>query len=470
MRINDKEEYIIDAYIHTDKDGSVVDKSQNPDFQNLVPKDTAINISNVLLELDIYESLDKSYLTGRIVIGDFDGIKEQLNIQGIEKLTLYITPPNGDEIPIYKSFIVTEIISTSKLNDYFETLSLRIVEDHAYFGMIKKISQTFEGTPIEIMKQLYDKHLYKQMDIISKDANSIHTLIGKMRYISPNISSFAISDSILQKISTTFNGPFFAYSTLTKDNIQLGELKELLDQDPQNPQIKYVYSGLSDADDELENALKIYSFKTSNYANTFEMAMHGLLNSKLSTFDTTTGFIDHYKHNINETINSYLDNENEMDNSSDFIFDGVIKNPYDISEGLIDVEAQNFSIVTSSRPYATTAVGSNTEVSGFHDETFNPSGQDAKLRSNIIKSLLLNNTYTITIDGRDSIIKDNPIKCGALINVEHTNIVVNNGNSDAPQIDPDRSGQFLIYRIKHEFKQQRHRIKLDIVKLTRGKR
>lgn len=456
--IRDREEYIINAYLHTDKLGLV----QNPILSD---NENVIEISTGILKLDIYESLDRSYLTGNISILDSQGIKEALSIEGVERLTLAIMYGGIEKpAPVIKHFIITGINGVIKRNDYLEILDLSFVEDFAYFGALNKISKTFQGTSEEIINNVCNNFLNKPLD--TKSEKDIHLFQGEIRYIAPNINAFSILERILKKMSNVNGGPYFLYSTLLDNNLQLGELKYLLDQEEYNKEYPYLYSSTSMATEELENNVKIFNFTTPEFNNTFKMARDGLLNSELNIFDLLSGRSNKYSHKIKETIKNYIGKDAEP------LVNGILFNPMDYSQNLLNTTSRSISVITSSRPFAESENMPMTEPSGYHDETYNPDNHKNKLTSPALKSILLNKQYNITIEGAPTIIhQQKNLQIGSVINVEYIKLGAPQVNiKDVnPYLDKDRSGKFLIYRIKHEFKDFKHRANLDIVKLAREK-
>ena len=48
--------------------------------------DASVDIGPAILDIDIYEHLDKPYLTAEFIFNDQYGMVEQINMQGIEKI------------------------------------------------------------------------------------------------------------------------------------------------------------------------------------------------------------------------------------------------------------------------------------------------------------------------------------------------------------------------------------------------
>ena len=82
-------------------------------------QDLFIEIRDIVAEVNIYETLDKPYLTGDLVVMDEFGILSAIKFQGTERITLEINPTASglDENPspsFRKTFICSQIKNQSK--------------------------------------------------------------------------------------------------------------------------------------------------------------------------------------------------------------------------------------------------------------------------------------------------------------------------------------------------------------------
>ena len=87
----------------------------------------SLDISQVITDIDIYEELDKPYLTADITFLDTESVVQNLDIQGVEKLELSIQSPHTKNI-INKTFRVVKISQAIRSGDRGEAVILAAVE------------------------------------------------------------------------------------------------------------------------------------------------------------------------------------------------------------------------------------------------------------------------------------------------------------------------------------------------------
>ena len=72
----------------------------------------SLDLRNSVTDFDIFENLNKPYLTASMIFVDTSSIIEDIDILGGETVTIIIKSlKNDDTIPIIKKFYITKIIS-----------------------------------------------------------------------------------------------------------------------------------------------------------------------------------------------------------------------------------------------------------------------------------------------------------------------------------------------------------------------
>ena len=112
-----------DRQFTTPQSYQVVDIQVNtPRYANIDSR--GFNIRNMVSEINLYEHIDKPYITGNMFIADAPGglsITNSLNIMGTENILIKLRTAsnnvsvNGDPLEIEKRFVVTEIIAQNKI-------------------------------------------------------------------------------------------------------------------------------------------------------------------------------------------------------------------------------------------------------------------------------------------------------------------------------------------------------------------
>ena len=80
---------------------------------------------NSIAEVRFYENLYKAYVDARLVLLDDAGLKNYLSMQGTERIYIAIgDPEKPSETIIEKTFFVSKIADSKRVNDRSEVLSL----------------------------------------------------------------------------------------------------------------------------------------------------------------------------------------------------------------------------------------------------------------------------------------------------------------------------------------------------------
>jgi len=129
------------------------------------------NEAPIALEMSIYENIYYPYLTGHIYIQDDNDMVRVLNLKGTERLKIVFRSPTAIDF-IEKTFIITSIERSSKVNDQMSHLLLEIIEDHGYFNELNKINKSYTGTGPEIINKILtdnsNKSYYKNQSKVIK--------------------------------------------------------------------------------------------------------------------------------------------------------------------------------------------------------------------------------------------------------------------------------------------------------------
>ena len=113
-----------------------------------------INIQELVLEMNIFEGINKSTITGSLVIGDSINLIGNLPIQGTERLSFKLSTPGahgeshivdcstrtGHPMHIYK------LTDKQQLNDGTQVYTLHFCSREFLRNIRTKVSEAFEGT------------------------------------------------------------------------------------------------------------------------------------------------------------------------------------------------------------------------------------------------------------------------------------------------------------------------------------
>ena len=127
---------------------------------------TEIDITNITVEINIYENIYSMYLTGSIMIVDDNGLFSFADFQGTERLTVELGSPDPSDATLSKTFIMNKIDRTAQTNDHTKVIAVTLIEDVLFYNNVQSVSKSYEGSGEKIIENvLFDKlnkRLYKQ--------------------------------------------------------------------------------------------------------------------------------------------------------------------------------------------------------------------------------------------------------------------------------------------------------------------
>ena len=78
---------------------------------------TPIDVKNLVIDIDIFESIDKPYLTGSVIMLDDNNLYSQINFTGIQTLRLGFRLPEKEYKTVYKKFYIDKIVKNIRATD-----------------------------------------------------------------------------------------------------------------------------------------------------------------------------------------------------------------------------------------------------------------------------------------------------------------------------------------------------------------
>ena len=402
-------------------------------FQSVIlsvpEKGIEVDISQTIIELTLYESVEIPYITGNMVCVDTQFAFEELRMDGTERLELSIVAQEYD-YTFNKKFIITRTIGKTKMDETGYAYNFYIAEEMFFIDVLKKVSNAYLGTPSEIIKSVLSSEFNKELDLIGKQsAQSAFT------YISPYISPLAIVETIRKRASDRNGYPFFVYATLKEDTIRMKSLSDMIETDPIN-KIPFTYSNAQNySPDRKKQLTNIEFMRDAGTNDTVEMLMNGALQNQYNVLNISTNRRnDNNRFNITEIL----------DAKDDSIYNKDLK----IQDKTLDQYDPNvlYSIVNHT----------TMDELGYHDE------QDIEMHMNKMKSSALHKALdkkkiNIMLPGILNFYEDT-VFVGEQIMI---NLPRPGGNSDKVT-----SGPYVVLEVKHKFSENKYSQAMTCSKLT----
>ena len=185
----------------------------------------SVELKLVGIEINIFEHIEKPYLTGSMIFLDNFDLLGLIGFVGSERITIELmTDELIPSLTIKKQFIVTEIENIVKSNTHNQVMSVKFIEDIGYVSRLKKVSKAYDGTPDQIIRKILAEHLRREL----KDVSSTIHSDGYMRVIVPNMTPLQACAWVKDRGVTTNGMPYYLFSTMADDKIRYLDLEKVI--------------------------------------------------------------------------------------------------------------------------------------------------------------------------------------------------------------------------------------------------
>lgn len=416
------------------------------------------DVTTSIAEFNIFESLDKPYLTGSVAILDDKSLFDIIDFKGTERFTIRMASVTNDLNTVFeRTFIMTSIEKSVKTNSNANAsmILFTLIEEHAFVARAKKISKSFSGSIERILTKLIAREMGKDVDLSYLQGTNV--VQSNLKGIIPNLTVLEALQWLVGRATTETGAPFFAYASMHDDNVRLGNLDVMLQQSPWNNRLPYTYNpsnvSLADGQSEFEKTFIIKSIRTAKMSNTLKLIEQGAVSSNYANTNLNTGQIFSQPYSIRKTLEEM--NKREIIGKNQNVFDG----DFFLDGQQIDLyESRRFHTVTSSGTY-----GRN---KSYHDE-FDETMFRKKIESPSLKGHLYKNMINVVVEGAGFIIAKATVGDVVRMNIINDNVETKKNADENTALDKRYSGNFVIYDTRHTFQGTQHTISMNVCKLER---
>ena len=412
-----------------------------------------VELKRVVTDLDIFEHLDKPFLSAEMTVVDQTNLYETASIIGGERITITLTSVKDDvATPITNKFYVTKarVIYT---NDDSQLIIFSLIEDIGFISNLYNVNRYYSGKCGNIIEKISKQYFNKEVDQLSNEKQNINVIV-------PNLDPIEAIEWIRNRATTTEGFPYYLHSTLAKDKLYFRDLGTLLTQPVINPKQSF---RIDKASLDSPNNKMIINHKFESYQNIITMIANGLVGSSYEYIDTTQEHTRKFSFDVRKDLYDVLINKGFMNGQENPEFSTLYK-----------VNGKSFNQIKSRN--ITRIGGSNAQRDFFVDEndnhTWSNSYSESKTSagykqiviSQAMDNILKRAPLTMVVDGTNFIDGNKHSTIGTNIAVEFTKSSADRDTS-APQVDTRRSGNYLIFACRHMFKKEKYEVSLSCVKM-----
>jgi len=418
-----------------------------------------VELREVVTDLDIFESLDKPYLTGQVLLLDNENLFEEADILGAEKIFIRLRSMRKNSEPIQKNFYITKVVSTEKSGDNIQTLALHLIEDIGYISNLININKFYDKPITDLVTIVAREFLGKEILTASRAKQHVHVVV-------PNLNPVETLKWITSRATSDRGYPFYIYSTLVKDKLLFNDLGTMLEQPVMNQDISYQYSSMATQSSDPDIKRRIVRSHTfgNNMENLYQIIQKGLIGSTYEYIDTINDQQKSFNFDVKKDLYDKLIADNVMSkNQSNPAFSEL----YKVNDKSFNkLQSRKIVQVGGSAPYK---LEDDDSFKKSYREEKSVGGYKLEIISRAMDNLIKKNPMTMVVDGIDFIDGDKHSTIGNNLRVE---FLVSNPESGVGQrkIDAKKSGDYLIYSTRHMFKKEQYDLSLTCVKIGNYKR
>jgi len=419
-------------------------------------------------DLDVFESVDKPYITAKLILLDTAGFLENADILGGEKITIALQSNRPGTKEIRKTFFITKILKQERTNDSVQVLMLHLIEDIGYESNLFNVNRYYEGKGSEIIKKIVGEYLQTGL---ATDENDFQ----KFKLIIPNLTPIDAASWISKKLTTEFGYPYFLFSTLAGKKLSLKDLgtmlspNNIINPDPlgQGPNSTFIYSQALAGKLTSHKERLISGFTVKNGEDLFTIINKGFIGSKYTMIqaagtdeaaDSTFDF-DVVKDLLKPLISTMPIGQNNPPYTPKFSHNGK---PYN------ELPSRHKTFISGN--YAWRTQSSETEFDTGVGEERDIATYKLQIMKDAVEELLKTEHMEMSVNGTSFIDGNihstigNQISCTFLSSVPEAKV--------SEQVDHKLSGNYLIYRTRHMFKsmngmESKYDLSMSCVKLGR---
>ena len=412
--------------------------------------DEGIDIQKLVVEFNIFESINKNSITGSIVIADSINLIGKLPIQGTERLSFKLSTPGAHEeshivdcsVRTGHPMHIYKLTNKQQANEGTQVYTLHFCSREFLRNLRTKVSETFEGT----MDQMVTKILGDENYLDSRKTLFYQKTRNQNKITMPNIKPFKAIEMLCKKAladdsksagyhfyQTTKGFHFRSFESMCADSRgNPREIKQEFNYMPMNLNNEKVLGPRHLNDKPVDKVIHDYtSVESYKFINNFhDVAMNqavGTYGHRVIThniFNKSYKISDYHYHNyFNDT--KHTDGPNPA----------IVDTPVDYDDKSVSDYPESRVSVMPTTQYT------HGEDTGSFGQDVEQDGITEAARVSQKNSVSAGTNLKLTVKGQSYLEPGDVIKFNILS-------VENKVNSDGA-LDPQYAGRYIISKIRH---------------------
>ena len=438
-----------------------------------------VELNRIVSDLEIFEHIEKPYLTARLLLIDDSNFYQDADIVGAERILIRLKSQEDGARGIEKTFFIHKVEKDQKIQDNASSVLIHLVEDIFYISTLQNVNRYYSGRPSEIIRKISKEFINKEL-LINPDAE-----LGRrnpndnqqVELIVPNMHPLDAMQWVKTRANTNRGYPFYLYSTLVGDNLRLEDLGTILLRESLNEgdrDANFVASSVKTQDtmNVTQQRRAIENFEFLSQENLLDVIERGLISSNYEFIDTLTENTRSFAFDIKDDLFKKLQLDgilSQKQPNPGISFDEKIND-----KNINQYKSRKSTYIGGSMAYrdsdASTDQPDPLKYVGWNN-SYNETKNSAEYKLRVIKSamdtMLKKNPLTINLNGLEFIQGDFHKTIGRNIDISfQATQESTEGNPDKE--DKKKSGKYLIYSVRHMFKRtvDKYDVSMSCVKIS----
>mgnify|MGYP001231895018 FL=1 len=405
--------------------------------------DFQVDIKRLITSFQIFEHIEKAYLTAEVIFADTSNIIQDIDFQGGEKLTLEIaqSEETNEGLYITKEFLIDKIENVRRVDEATDAVMLHCVEYHLFKSSIQNISRSYVGRVGNTIKKIMSEYLDKNLLILGDE------LIDDLKVIIPNLNPIEACNWLKNRALSQSGMPYYLYSVLGTTNLVMRDLGSILEDEVVNKNVPFIYAPSMNSN--ALNSIKFYNileFKIADTEDLHSIIKEGLVGGEYYFYNTMTAVPYRVKFDVSEVFRD-LSSENLLGGRNERF---VYAPDYKLNErNISSYDSRSITQISQSGAYAN---GLQNFRSYQDDDT--AGNHKKKIVAASLKSFLTKSPIQITVKGREFLTGDENYTIGKIIRVLFIDNTSSTENQALLKFDSKNSGDYVICAARHVFEQE----------------
>ena len=416
--------------------------------------DLSVDIKRLISSFQIFEHIEKSYLTAEVVFADTSNLLQDMDFQGGEKLTLEITQSEerNEGFSIKKEFLINRIENITRADEATDAVMLHCVEYHVFKSSLQNISRSYKGSASKIISKILSE--YVERDLLALGVESVNDL----KVIIPNLNPLEACDWLKKRAVSETGMPYYLYSVLGVENLIMRDLGTILQDPVINKSIPFIYApSLNSSQIGPRKYYNIMDFKISDNEDLLSIVSEGLVGGEYYFYNTMTAVPYRVKFDVEEVFqdlaaNNLLGGENER-----FVYAPDYK--------LKDQKISKYNSRSVTQISQSGAFETGLQNFKSYQDDNSASNHKRKIMAAALKSFLSKSPIQITVKGREFLTADQNYTIGKVIRILFIDNISTSTNESKLSFDSKKSGDYVICAARHVFDDENYNTTLLCGKL-----